>query len=85
MATYTHRTITTRREEWVIPMETPRGTPLGGLHGALDAAATAYNREHDRAPDAAMPDDALWISSDGTGLVVGFEVELDAASDGGTR
>lgn len=75
MATFTSRTVTTTRCEWIIPTSYPRGACLGDVEAAIGAAARDYRHYHLIEDHVALPDDALMFTTTDEAIVVSFAIE----------
>lgn len=61
MATWHHRTVASRRYEWVVPACEPWGAMLGDIRSALVGAELSWRSDHDYPENLQLPDDALKI------------------------
>lgn len=75
MATYTSRTVTSTRREWVIPTAYPQGACLGDVQAAMGAAAEDYRHYHLVEDHVPLPDDALMFTTTDDEIVISFTVE----------
>lgn len=75
MATYTRRTVTTTRREWIVPAAGPWGAALGDIRAAIAAASVAYRETHGLPQDYALPDDALRFHVGDDAVLVSFTTE----------
>lgn len=75
MATYTWRTITSTRREWVVPAAQPWGACLGDLRSAIAPASMAYREQHGLNETVTLPDDALRFHPMDDEIVISFTVE----------
>lgn len=75
MATYTSRTITSTRREWVVPAPEPWGACIGDINAASAVACRAYREQHDLAPDQPLSDDALRFKVGDGEIVISFTIE----------
>jgi hypothetical protein len=75
MATWTWRTVTSTRREWIIPAAQPWGACLGDLRGAIAAASVAYLEHHGLPENAALADDALRFEPRDAEIVISFTTE----------
>jgi len=77
MATWSRRTVVSRRHEWIVPAREPWGAMLGDLRSALTTAELAY-RTHVRVSEddsRPLPDDAMQIKVGDEELIISFVVE----------
>jgi hypothetical protein len=79
MATFTSRTVTVTRREWIVPADEPWGAFLGDIRAALGVASSVYRREHGLPEDAVLPDDALRFRAHDDEIVISFTVEEASA------
>ncbi|MEU1071882.1 MULTISPECIES: hypothetical protein [unclassified Streptomyces] len=77
MATYTSRTITSTRREWIVPAAEPWGAFLGDVRAALNAAAAEYQRQHGLTESVSLADDALRFKVTDDEIVISFTVETE--------
>ncbi|MCX5587577.1 hypothetical protein [Streptomyces erythrochromogenes] len=75
MATFTSRTITTTRREWIVPTNYPRGACLGDMEAALGAAARDYRHYYNLSDLVTLPDDSLSFTTTDEAIVIAFTVE----------
>jgi hypothetical protein len=78
VATYSHRTITSTRREWIIPTTYLRGACLGDMEAAIGAAAQDYRHYFNLSDAVALPDDALMFTTTDESIVISFTVEQPA-------
>lgn len=78
MATYTWRTITSTRREWVVPAAQPWGACLGDIEAAVAAASMAYREAHGLDEGVTLPDDALRFHVGDDEIVISFTTEEPA-------
>ncbi|MFE2326098.1 hypothetical protein ACFXD5_19585 [Streptomyces sp. NPDC059385] len=74
MATYTSRTVTSTRREWIVPAAQPWGSTAEEIQKAWGAADAAY-REACGLHDAPTPGDALRFHVGDDEIVISFTVE----------
>ncbi|MEU0783485.1 hypothetical protein ABZ341_18165 [Streptomyces sp. NPDC006173] len=79
MATYTTRTITTTRREWVVPAAEPWGACIGDINAACAVACRAYREAHGLPEGASLADDALRFKVTDDAIVISFTTEAEAA------
>lgn len=79
MATYTTRTITSQRREWIVPAAEPRGACIGDINAACAVACRAYREAHDLPEGASLADDALRFKVTDDAIVISFTTEAEAA------
>jgi hypothetical protein len=80
MATYTSRTVTTVRREWIVPAANPWGACIGDINAACAAACRAYREERGLAEGEPIADDALRFHVGDEEIVISFETEAGSAS-----
>ena len=78
MATYTSRTITSTRREWVVPAPEPWGACIGDVNAASAVACRAYREHFDLAPDQSLSDNALRFKVGDGEIVISFTIEGEA-------
>jgi hypothetical protein len=78
MATWTWRTVTSTRHEWIIPAAQPWGATLRDLRGAIAAASVAYREHHGLPIDAVLADDALRFHVTDDAVLISFTTEETA-------
>lgn len=83
MAIHTHRTVTTTRQEWLVPAN-PRGhIQIGDFSRAYDAAMAGYRAETGTDPHTFPADDALQVAGQEDGsVVISFESRSALAAAG---
>ncbi|MFC9821418.1 hypothetical protein ACFWG6_31060 [Streptomyces erythrochromogenes] len=74
MATYTSRTVTSTRREWIVPVG-PGGATLGDIAAAMHAATEDYRHYHLVENHVSLPDDALRFHVGDDEIVISFTVE----------
>jgi hypothetical protein len=73
VAAHTHATTMIIRHTVTVPAHIRDGVFIGDLYRAVNAAEDAYRRAH---PDAdAIPDDAMWVAGDDTGITFTFDIQ----------
>ncbi|MFD8516540.1 hypothetical protein ACFV27_37050 [Streptomyces antimycoticus] len=77
MATFTSRTITSTRHEWIVPAAEPWGAFLGDIRTAIAVASVAYREQHGLPKDAPLMDDALRFKVGDDAIVISFTVETE--------
>ncbi|MCY0960837.1 hypothetical protein [Streptomyces sp. H27-H5] len=75
MATFTSRTVTTTRREWIVPTTHPHGAYLGDMEAALGAAIQDYRHYFNVSDSVTLPDDALRFTATDKAIVISFTVE----------
>ncbi|MFB6805423.1 hypothetical protein [Streptomyces sp. NPDC056387] len=75
MASYTSRTVTSTRREWIVPAAQPWGAFLGDINTAIAVASLAYRKQHGLAEDARLNDDALRFHVGDDEIIISFTVE----------
>lgn len=75
MATWSHRTVTSTREEWTVPAAEPWGAFLGDVYSAIATASNAFRQQRGLPQDRALPDDALRFKVGDDAIVISFTVE----------
>lgn len=75
MPSYTHREITSRRIEYIVPAAQPWGACLGDMYAAINAARVAFIDEHNLDPMQPLSDDALWFHPRDDDIVISFTIE----------
>ncbi|WP_405964801.1 hypothetical protein OG713_34695 [Streptomyces sp. NBC_00723] len=75
MATYTSRTVTTVRREWIVPAAAPWGACIGDINAATVAACRAVREERGLAEREPIADDALRFHVTDDAIVISFETE----------
>jgi hypothetical protein len=75
MPTWTWRTITSTRREWIVPAAQPWGAFLGDIRSAILAASIAYRQQHGLDEDAVLADDALRFHVTDDEIVISFTAE----------
>ena len=74
MATWSRRTVVTKRHEWIIPAREPWGAMLGDLRSALTTAELSY-RTHCKVPEGqSLSDDAMQIRVGDEELIISYVV-----------
>lgn len=79
MATFTSRTITSTRREWVVPAAEPFGACIGDINTACATACMAYREAHGLTEGASLADDALRFKVTDDAIVISFTIESEAA------
>lgn len=74
MATYTSRTVTSTRREWIVPAG-PYGATLGDIAAAMNAATEDYRHYHLVGDQAPISDDALRFHVTDDEIVISFTIE----------
>lgn len=74
MATYTSRTVTSTRREWIVPAAQPWGATAEEIEKAWTAATVAYREIHGL-HDVATPGDALRFHVGDDEIVISFTIE----------
>jgi hypothetical protein len=77
MATYTSRTVTSARREWIVPAAQPWGASIGDINAATAAACQAYREQHGIADTTPLADDALRFHTSDDEIVISFTVEAE--------
>ncbi|MFF4848756.1 hypothetical protein [Streptomyces sp. NPDC001194] len=75
MASYTSRTVTSTRREWIVPAAQPWGAFLGDINTAIAVASVAYREARGLAKDARLMDDALRFHVGDDEIVISFTTE----------
>lgn len=75
MATWSHRTVTSRREEWLVPTDGPWGAAVGDIQAAIDAAWALYRETHGLPADAPRTDDYARIHATDDEAVISVTTE----------
>lgn len=78
MATFTRRTVTVTRKEWIVPAAEPWGAFLGDIHAAIAAAGHAYRGDHNLPETVVLPDDALRFTTTDDAIVIRYTLETEA-------
>ena len=78
MATYSTRTVTTIRREWIVPAADPWGACIGDINAATAVACRTYREERGLPADAPLADDALRFRVTDDEIVISFETEQPA-------
>jgi len=78
VATFTTRATTVTRHEWVVPASPGFGVSIGEFSRAYADARSTYLAAHGLAPDAAIPDDGLWVTAGDDELVISYETRRTA-------
>lgn len=78
MATFTRRTITTVRREFVVPAEQAYGAAAAEVAKAWAAAEHAYRQLHSIPDDAPLPDNGIVFRSGDDEIVLSFEEMTEA-------
>lgn len=76
MTTFTTRTVSSRRREWVIPAAEPWGAAAAEIGKAWTAAQVAYRELHGLPVDASLPDNALQFRPRDDEIVISFTTEV---------
>jgi hypothetical protein len=76
MATWTSRTITSKRREWEVPAAQPWGACLGDIQSATLAATIAYREAHGLPADHQLWDDALRFHVTDDAILISFTTEV---------
>ncbi|MFG2748059.1 hypothetical protein [Streptomyces xanthophaeus] len=77
MATYTSRTVTSTRREWIVPTTYPRGACLGDMEAALGAAIRDYRHYFNISDAITLSDDALMFTTTDEAIVISFTIEAE--------
>ncbi|WP_369778856.1 hypothetical protein [Streptomyces sp. R33] len=77
MSTFTSRTVTTTRREWIVPTG-PRGAALGDMQAAVLVATQDYRHYHLVEDHVQLPDDALVFTTTDEAIVISYTVEQPA-------
>lgn len=72
MASWTTRTRTITRREWVVPLRTDHAQLLQAIHAARTACIGERVRHPHGDPDS-LSDDAVMVESDGEEIIIWFE------------
>lgn len=75
MATFTARTITSTRREWIVPAAEPWGAPAAEVGKAWAVAERAYREQHDLPAEQPLRDDALRFKVTDEAIVISFTTE----------
>ncbi|WP_052189870.1 hypothetical protein [Streptomyces sp. NRRL S-1824] len=75
MATFTARTITSTRREWIVPAAEPWGAPAAEVGKAWAVAELAYREQHSLPAEQALHDDALRFKVTDDAIVISFTTE----------
>ncbi|MDX2732843.1 hypothetical protein [Streptomyces sp. PA03-2a] len=78
MATFTARTITSTRREWVVPAAEPWGAPAAEVGKAWAVAELAYREQHNLPAEQPLRDDALLFKVTDEAIVISFTTEETA-------
>lgn len=77
MATFTSRTVTSTRREWIVPTAYPRGASLGDIKAALNAATQDYRHYFNISDTATISDDALLFTTTDDAIVISYTHEVE--------
>jgi hypothetical protein len=77
MATWSKRTIVSRRTEYTVPAPPQWGAGVGDIQSAIAAAWAAFRREHNLPEDAVMYDNALQFFPRDDEIVISFTIEQE--------
>ncbi|MFE5895859.1 hypothetical protein ACFQ67_00260 [Streptomyces sp. NPDC056488] len=80
MATWSARTVTTTRYEWIVPAEEPWGAALADVESATAVAATRYREAHGLADMTPIPGDALRYHVTDDEIVISFTTGRPASA-----
>ncbi|MBA2951623.1 hypothetical protein [Streptomyces himalayensis] len=75
MATFTTRTVTSTRHEWIVPAAEPWGAPAEEVSKAWAVAAARYREAHGLPEDAAIPGNALTFHVTDDAIVISYTIE----------
>lgn len=75
MATYSSRTITSTRREWIIPAAQPWGAAAAEVGKAWAVAELAYREQHNLPAEQPLHDDALRFHVGDDEIIISFTVE----------
>ncbi|MET7788104.1 hypothetical protein ABZS93_16045 [Streptomyces sp900116325] len=78
MASFTARTITSTRREWIVPAAEPWGACIGDINDASVVACRAYREAHGVPEGKSLPDDALRFRIADDAIVISFTTEESA-------
>jgi hypothetical protein len=81
MATYTSRTVTSTRHEWIVPAAEPWGAPADEIGKAWAAAEMAYREANNMPEGGGIAGNALAFHVTDDAVVIAFTTETPA---GGT-
>lgn len=74
MATFTRRTVTTVRQEFVVPAPPPYGAAAAEVEKAWAAAQQAYWKAHETPAGGPLPDNAISFAPGDDEIVLSFEI-----------
>ncbi|MGW5173179.1 hypothetical protein ACWERY_02275 [Streptomyces sp. NPDC004082] len=75
MATYTSRTITSTRHEWIVPTPEPWGAGIGDINAACAVACRAYRATHKLPEGDPLPDNAISFKTGDNEIIISFTRE----------
>lgn len=75
MATFTTRTVTSRRREWIVPAHPPWGAAWEEIDKAMVAAGHAYRAHHKLPEGGSIPGNALTLHPRDEEIVISFTEE----------
>ncbi|MCX5138346.1 hypothetical protein [Streptomyces sp. NBC_00338] len=78
MPSFTSRTITSIRREWIVPAAEPWGATGAEIGKAWSAAEAAYREHYNLPADRALSDDALRFHVTDDTIVITFTTEEPA-------
>jgi hypothetical protein len=75
MATFTTRTVTSTRREWIVPAAEPWGAPAEEISKAWGAAESAYRDARGIPREQSIPGDALSFHVTDEAIVISYTIE----------
>lgn len=78
MATFTRRTITTVRQEFVVPAPPPYGAAAAELGKAWAVAERAYRQHHGLRDEEHLADDAITLRPGDDEIVLSYETRSES-------
>ncbi|MFF7561933.1 hypothetical protein ACFZB4_18420 [Streptomyces pseudovenezuelae] len=78
MATFTRRTITTVRQEFVVPAEQAYGAPSAEIGKAWALAEREYRQHHGLRDEEALADNAITFRPGDDEIVISYETRAEA-------
>lgn len=77
MTTFTTRTVSSLRPEWIVPAAEPWGATHAEIAKALVQADRAYREHHGISEEVMIPDDALTFHARDDQVIISFAVETE--------
>lgn len=78
MATFTSRTVTATRREWIVPAPEPSGACISDINAAFAVACQAYRESQGLSERAPIADNALTFHVGDDEIVISFTTEETA-------